>query len=73
MESNINNLDHKIKSIFNTIDKISIKLEKIESKIQYINTLFVKYEFNKNLKLNKPISYLKFQVSFLLNEKKILW
>ena len=30
------------------------------------------YEFNKNLNLNQPNSYLKFQVDLLNNEKKIL-
>ena len=49
---------------------LSIKLlEEIEKKITQINHIYIQYEFNKNLKLEKPNSYLKFQVDYLYNEK----
>ena len=55
------------------LNKIDLKIEEIEKKITEINHIYIQYEFNKNLKLEQPLSYLKFQVDFLYNEKKYFY
>ena len=69
------NLDDDVVStktnfIMKLLSKIDTKNEEIEKKITQINHIYIQYEFNKNLKLEKPNSYLKFQVDYLYNEKK---
>ena len=54
--------------IMSILDKIDSKIEEIQKKIKDINLVYIKYEFNKSLKLEHPNSYLKFQVDFLFNE-----
>lgn len=56
--------------IMKLLSKLDLKIEEIEKKITEINHIYIQYEFNKNLKLEKPTSYLKFQVDFLFNEKE---
>merc|ERR1712150_117111 len=41
----------------------------INNKTNYIMKILSKLNFNKNLKLEEPSSYLKFQIDFLYNEK----
>lgn len=60
----------KIIYIINILHQLDVKVESIEKKIDEINQLFIKYEFNKNLKLSQSNSYLKFQINILVNEKK---
>uniref|UniRef100_A0A6C0IW75 Uncharacterized protein n=1 Tax=viral metagenome TaxID=1070528 RepID=A0A6C0IW75_9ZZZZ len=60
----------KIIYIINTLNLLDVKVESMEKKIDEINQLFMKYEFNKNLKLSQSNSYLKFQINILVNEKK---
>ena len=60
----------KTNFIMKLLSKIDSKVEEIEKKITEINHIYIQYEFNKNLKLEKPNSYLKFQVDYLFNEKK---
>lgn len=61
---------NKTSYIMNVLNNIDLKIEEIEKKITQINHTYIQYEFNKNLKLSQPNSYLKFQVDFLFNEKK---
>lgn len=72
--SNINSytdiISNKTSYIMKVLNKIDLKIEEIEKKITEINHIYIQYEFNKNLKLEQPNSYLKFQVDFLYNEKK---
>ena len=56
--------------IMKLLSKLDSKIEDIDKKITQINHIYIQYEFNKNLKLEKPNSYLKFQVDFLFNEKE---
>jgi hypothetical protein len=60
----------KTNFIMKLLSKIDTKNEEIEKKITQINHIYIQYEFNKNLILEKPNSYLKFQVDYLYNEKK---
>ena len=59
----------KINKILSSIRKIEIFIEKIKNKIAEINTIYIEFEFNKNLAFSKTNSYLKFQVELLNNEK----
>ena len=61
----------KTNFIMKLLSKIDTKNEEIEKKITQINHIYIQYEFNKNLILEKPNSYLKFQVDYLYNEKNI--
>ena len=62
-------LSTKINKILSLIRKIEIFIEKIKNKIAEINTIYIEFEFNKNLIFTKTNSYLKFQVELLNNEK----
>ena len=68
--SNTDIISNKTSYIMKVLNKIDLKIEEIEKKITEINHIYIQYEFNKNLKLEQPNSYLKFQVDFLYNEKK---
>ena len=68
--SNTDIISNKTSYIMKVLNKIDLKIEEIEKKITEINHIYIQYEFNKNLKLEQPLSYLKFQVDFLYNEKK---
>ena len=70
MSINVPDINSKANIIFSTLDLLKIKIENIEQKIKDINGVYMKYEFNRNLNLNQPNSYLKFQVDLLKNEKK---
>ena len=59
----------KINKILSSIKKIEFFIEKIKNKIAEINTIYIEFEFNKNLAFTKTNSYLKFQVELLNNEK----
>ena len=59
----------KINKILASIKKIEFFIEKIKNKIAEINTIYIEFEFNKNLAFTKTNSYLKFQVELLNNEK----
>ena len=61
-----NDLNLKTIGIIDVINKVGIEIEKIDKKILDINKIYIQYEFNKNLKLNQPNSYLKFQVEFFI-------
>ena len=62
-------LSTKINKILSLNRKIEIFIEKIKNKIAEINTIYIEFEFNKNLIFTKTNSYLKFQVELLNNEK----
>lgn len=62
-------LSTKINKILSLIRKIEIFIEKIKNKVSEINTIYIEFEFNKNLIFTKTNSYLKFQVELLNNEK----
>ena len=65
-------LQNKINKILSVLKKIDNEIENIDLQIFRINGTYIQYEFNKNLKLKQPNSYLKFQVELLLNEKNYL-
>ena len=64
------NMHEKITGLFKIFNTLDARVEKIGKKIKEINSIYMKNEFNKNLQLNQPNSYLKFQVDLLANEKK---
>ena len=66
---NYNQNNEKINYITNILHQLDINLESIEKKLHQINQIFMKCEFNKNLKLTQSNSYLKFQVNILTTEK----
>ena len=70
MKLDVDLLNNNTNFIMKVLNKIDIKIEEIEKKITQINHIYIQYEFNKNLGLDQPNSYLKFQVDFLFNEKK---
>ncbi len=70
MSINVDDIITKTNFIMNVVNKLELKIEEIEKKITEINHIYIQYEFNKNLKLSQPNSYLKLQVDFLFNEKK---
>jgi len=70
MSINQADVNNKLNFIFSTLELIEKKIENIEKQIKDINSVYMNYEFNKNLNLNQPNSYLKFQVDLLNNEKK---
>lgn len=67
---NIDDINTNLNKILKTMDKLDINIEKINKKIKDINTVYMKFEFNKSLPLNKTNTYLKFQVDLLHTEKK---
>ena len=66
MEIDIYNKITNINSITNNLNET---INNIEKNIQLINSVYMDYEYNKNLHLNNTNSYLKFQVDLLNNEK----
>jgi hypothetical protein len=70
MNINESDINSKTGKIFLTSEMMDIKINQITKKIEDINTIYINYEFNKNLKLKLTTSYLKFQVDILLHEKK---
>ena len=69
MEINEEEIDKKIKNINYTIDNLNNIINNINKKVETINTIYMNYEYNKNLNLNQTNTYLKFQVNLLNNEK----
>ena len=70
MEIDQQDIDKKINNINNTTNILNEIINNIEKNIQLINSIYMDYEYNKNLNLNNTNSYLKFQVDLLNNEKK---
>ena len=69
--NNINDdINNKTNKIYATLETLEEKIEKINNKIILINEIYMKYEFNRNLRLNLTTSYLIFQVEILKNERK---
>lgn len=62
-------INTKITKIMNTIELLENTIEKIQQKVAEINEVYMRFEFNKTLSLNKTNSFLKFQVDLLQNEK----
>ena len=69
MELDEDNINTKIKNINQTIGNLSDVLNNISKKIESINSIYMNYEYNKNLNLNHTNTYLKFQVDMLNNDK----
>lgn len=65
-----NSINEKINYIFSIIDLIESKINNIDIKIKEITNIYILYQFNKNLNLKHPNSYLKFQIDLLYNDKK---
>jgi len=63
-------INNKTNKIYATLETLEEKIEKINNKIISINEIYMKYEFNRNLRLNLTTSYLIFQVEILKNERK---
>ena len=55
----------KITKIMKTIELLENTIEKIQQKISEINEVYMRFEFNKTLSLNKTNSFLKFQVTYI--------
>jgi hypothetical protein len=70
MEINKQDIDNKINNINSITNNLNEIINNIEENIQLINSIYMDYEYNKNLNLNNTNSYLKFQVDLLNNEKK---
>lgn len=64
-----NKINNKINNLNLTITNLNNLICKIDNNIESINNIYMNYEYNKNLNLNKTNSYLKFQVDLLNNEK----
>ena len=64
-----NDITTKLDKIFNTVQNLDKKIELIE-KNKEINKVYMRFEFNKTLSLNKTNSFLKFQIDLLNTEKK---
>lgn len=65
-----NDITTKLDKIFNTIQSLDKKIELIQKKNIEINKVYMRFEFNKTLSLNKTNSFLKFQIDLLNTEKK---
>ena len=65
-----NDITTKLDKIFKTIDKLNLNIDLIQKKNLEINKVYMRFEFNKTLSLNKTNSFLKFQVDLLNTEKK---
>jgi len=66
----IDDLNSKINKIVDTMDKLDVNIEKINSKIIDINKLYMRYDLNNTLPLKKTTTYLKFQIDLLNTEKR---
>ena len=67
---NADDINMKTNKIYNIVEMLNRKVEKINIKIKEINDIYMKYEFNKNLDYNQSNTYLRFQAELLQNEKK---
>lgn len=67
---NSDDINQKVNKIVNAIDLLDTTIDTIQKKITSINKVYMEFEFNKSLSLNKTNSYLRFQVKLLNNEKK---
>ena len=67
---NADDINMKTNKIYNIVEMLDRKVEKINIKIKEINDIYMKYEFNKNLDYNQSNTYLRFQAELLQNEKK---
>jgi hypothetical protein len=70
MSINYDDINTKINKLFKVLGSMDTEIENINKQIWKINNIYMINEFNKNLKLDKSNSYLKFQVDLLKNEKK---
>ena len=61
--------EENIKTIFNTLNRLEGKVDKINKKIIEVKQVIQKFETNKSLALNQTNSYLSFQIKLLTNEK----
>ena len=69
---NADDINMKTNKIYNIVEMLDRKVEKINIKIKEINDIYMKYEFNKNLDYNQSNTYLRFQAELLQNEKNII-
>ena len=67
--SDVDEINTKVNFIMTVLNKMELKIEEIQKKINDITQIYTQYIFNKNLKLHQTNSYLKFQIDFLFNEK----
>ena len=65
-----NDITTKLDKIFKTIENLDKKIDLIQKKNIEINKVYMRFDFNKTLSLNKTNSFLKFQIDLLNTEKK---